>query len=117
MVAATLAVGHGLLDRASIPVQGFQWGDYTAKPEHDYTYRVVASGGTPAKPMIAAPRSRVDVRTEAEDDGTHGIWFNRGVAGSQAFVKRFGSYTPAGRGRRGPPGVRLALARARTRRS
>src|SRR5438093_2717155 len=24
------------------PLQGFQWGDYTAKPEHDYTYRVVA---------------------------------------------------------------------------
>ncbi len=23
------------------PLQGFQWGDYTAKPEHDYTYRVV----------------------------------------------------------------------------
>jgi hypothetical protein len=37
---------------------------------------------------------RVDVRTEAEDDGRHGIWFNRGVAGSQAFVKRFGQYTP-----------------------
>ena len=28
------------------PIQGFQWGDYTAKPEHDYTYRVVAWGGT-----------------------------------------------------------------------
>ena len=24
----------------------------------------------------------------------HGIWFNRGVAGSQAFVKRFGQFTP-----------------------
>ena len=32
--------------------------------------------------------------TEAEDDGHHGVWFNRGVAGSQAFVKRFGQYTP-----------------------
>ena len=29
------------------PVQGFQWGDYSAKPEHDYTYRVVALGGAP----------------------------------------------------------------------
>jgi hypothetical protein len=36
----------------------------------------------------------VDVSSEAEDDGIHGVWFNRGVAGSQAFVKRFGQYTP-----------------------
>jgi PLD-like domain len=75
------------------PIQGFQWGDYTAKPEHDYTYRVLAWGG---RPGALAPLAdvRVDVRTEAEDDGTHGIWFNRGVAGSQAYVKRFGTYTP-----------------------
>ncbi|HEX4981813.1 MAG TPA: hypothetical protein VFV63_08950, partial [Ilumatobacteraceae bacterium] len=29
------------------PVQGFQWGDYTAKPGHRYTYRVKALGGVP----------------------------------------------------------------------
>ncbi len=75
------------------PIQGFQWGDYTAKPEHDYTYRVVAWGGGPGVLVPLADVS-VDVRSEAEDDGTHGIWFNRGVAGSQAYVKRFGTYTP-----------------------
>jgi phosphatidylserine/phosphatidylglycerophosphate/cardiolipin synthase-like enzyme len=75
------------------PIQGFQWGDYTAKPEHDYTYRVVAWGGTPGA-LTPLAEVQVDVRTEAEDDGEHGIWFNRGVAGSQAFVKRFGQYTP-----------------------
>jgi hypothetical protein len=77
----------------SHPIQGFLWGDYTAKPEHDYTYRVVAWGGTPGA-LSPLAEVRVDVRTEAEDDGRHGIWFNRGVAGSQAFVKRFGQYTP-----------------------
>lgn len=75
------------------PVQGFSWGDYTAKPAHDYTYRVVAWGGTPGALTPLAEVS-VDVRTEVEDDGRHGIWFNRGVAGSQAFVKRFGQFTP-----------------------
>lgn len=75
------------------PIQGFLWGDYSAKPDHDYTYRVVGIGGTPAQPRIVRGVS-VRVRTEAEDDGRHGIWFNRGVAGSQAFVKRFGSYVP-----------------------
>jgi len=75
------------------PVQGFQWGDYTAKPEHDYTYRVLAWGGTPGA-LAPLAEAAVRVTTEAEDDGLHGIWFNRGVAGSQAFVKRFGQYTP-----------------------
>ncbi|WP_088288522.1 phospholipase D-like domain-containing protein [Kineosporia sp. A_224] len=78
------------------PVQGFQWGDYTAKPDHEYTYDVVAWRGAPGalEPLLQAS---VRVRTEPEDDGTHGVWFNRGVAGSQAFAKRFGhSMPPAG---------------------
>jgi hypothetical protein len=29
------------------PVQGFTWSDFTAKPGHDYTYRVVALKGKP----------------------------------------------------------------------
>lgn len=75
------------------PLQGFQWGDYTAKPEHDYTYRVVALGGPPGS-LVSLAEVEVDVRTEPEDDHVHGVWFNRGVAGSQAFVRRFGQYTP-----------------------
>jgi phosphatidylserine/phosphatidylglycerophosphate/cardiolipin synthase-like enzyme len=81
---------HSLRDQ---PLQGFQWGDYTAKPEHDYTYRAVALGGSPGA-LTEGAAVEVGVRTEPEDDGVHGIWFNRGVAGSQAFVKRFGQYTP-----------------------
>lgn len=76
------------------PVQGFQWGDYTAKPGHDYTYKVVAWGGAPGALLPLAEVSVGVVHTETEDDGVHGIWFNRGVAGSQAFIKRFGQYTP-----------------------
>ena len=75
------------------PIQGFQWGDYTAKPDHEYTYKVVAWGGTPGRLRPLAETS-VTVRTEPDDDGVHGIWFNRGVAGSQAFVKRFGQCLP-----------------------
>ncbi len=29
-----------------------------------------------------------------EDDGEHGIWFNRGVAGSQAFSRQFAGWVP-----------------------
>lgn len=84
------------------PIQGFQWGDYTAKPEHDYSYRVVAWGGTPGA-LVPLAEVTVDARSEAEDDGVHGVWFNRGVAGSQAYVKRFGAFTPpAGAGEEHP---------------
>ena len=65
------------------PVQGFQWGDYSAKPGHHYTYAVSALGGPAAAPVPTAT-VRLTVRTEVEDDGEHGVWFNRGVAGSQA---------------------------------
>lgn len=76
------------------PIQGFQWGDYTAKPGRSYTYAVFALGGPAAAPVELASAS-VRVRTEVEDDGVHGVFFNRGVAGSQAFARRFAGYRPA----------------------
>jgi phosphatidylserine/phosphatidylglycerophosphate/cardiolipin synthase-like enzyme len=70
------------------PVQGFQWADYTAKPGHRYTYRVVSLKGPPNKLVIRQSVS-LDIATEVDDDGRHGIWFNRGAAASQAFTKRY----------------------------
>ena len=75
------------------PVQGFQWGDYAAKPGHDYTYAVSAVGGSATAPVPQATVS-LAVRTEVEDDGEHGVWFNRGVAGSQAFSRQFAGWVP-----------------------
>ena len=76
------------------PIQAFLWGDYTAKPDHDYTYRVVALGGTPAN-LSPLAEVVVPVSTEAPRLGTHGIWFNRGVAASQAYVTRFRNRAPS----------------------
>jgi phosphatidylserine/phosphatidylglycerophosphate/cardiolipin synthase-like enzyme len=75
------------------PIQSFQWGDYSAKPEHDYTYAVSAMGGAPGA-LAPLATTAVRVRTETEDDGVHGVWFNRGVAGSQAFARRFPDFVP-----------------------
>lgn len=75
------------------PIQAFQWGDYSAKPGHDYTYTVTAMRGTPTGLVDGATVS-VRVRTEVADDGVHGIWFNRGVAGSAAFAKQFHGWIP-----------------------
>jgi phosphatidylserine/phosphatidylglycerophosphate/cardiolipin synthase-like enzyme len=76
------------------PVQAFQWGDYTAKPAHAYTYTVTAMHGTPAK-LEPGPSASVLIETENPDDGTHGVWFNRGVVASWAYQQRFGTEAPS----------------------
>jgi len=79
---------------AKNPVQAFSWGDYTAKPGHTYTYEVTARYGTPAK-LNDGPHAAATVTTENPDDGTHGVYFNRGVAASAAYRRRFGDQNPA----------------------
>ena len=75
------------------PIQGFTWSDFSAKPGHDYTYRVLALKG---KPRDLQPFAEVSVRiqTEAPDGGTHDIYFNRGAAASQEYARRFGNRKP-----------------------
>lgn len=75
------------------PVQSFQWADYTAKPAHDYTYEVVPIYGKPKK-LEPGTGVKVRIRTEMEERGKHSIYFNRGVAGSQAYASRFGNKRP-----------------------
>jgi phosphatidylserine/phosphatidylglycerophosphate/cardiolipin synthase-like enzyme len=75
------------------PIQDFQWGDYTAKPGHTYIYRVVPAYGTPEN-LVHGPEVELTISTEAEDEGSHAVFFNRGVAGSQAYVRKFGNLPP-----------------------
>ena len=76
------------------PVQAFLWGDYTAEPGHDYTYRVVALGGTPSA-LVPLAEVLVPVQTETPGLGKHGIYFNRGAAASQAYARQFKNRRPA----------------------
>lgn len=84
------------------PIQSFQWGDYTAKPHTAYRYRIVPAYG---KPKLLSLKdslgTEVSVTTESESDtasGTgvvrHDVYFNRGVAGSQAYARKFGKDRP-----------------------
>jgi hypothetical protein len=75
------------------PVQGFTWSDFSAKPEHRYTYRVQALRGTPAQ-LEPFKEVELDVRTESEFGGNHDIFFNRGAAASQEYERRFGNVPP-----------------------
>src|SRR5690349_17679770 len=63
------------------PVQSMWWGDYSAKPKHDYTYQIVPVYGSPAAPVVDDATSvSLEVSTGDPDTGVHGIYFNRGVA-------------------------------------
>ena len=84
-------VGPGTpLPTSEHPVQSFQWGDYTPRPGVNYRYRIVPAKGTPKKLLLQdAAAVEVDIRTEPEVGPTHEIYFNRGVAGSQAYARKF----------------------------
>ena len=56
------------------PVQTFMWGDYTAKPAHDYTFEVIPLYGKP-KALIQGTPVRVRIRTERENSGKHVVYF------------------------------------------
>lgn len=79
------------------PIQTFQWGDYTVKPETTYQYKVIPVYGAPKLIELDQPSSTtVEITTESEEapkkDQTgawHNIYFNRGAAGSQAYARKF----------------------------
>lgn len=72
------------------PIQGFLWSDYAATPGTRYEFEVSAMYGEPGA-LVARSTAAVDIATEVEDDGRHGIWFNRGAIASQAFADQFGN--------------------------
>jgi phosphatidylserine/phosphatidylglycerophosphate/cardiolipin synthase-like enzyme len=82
------------------PIQTFQWGDYTAKPATTYRYKVVPVYGQPKLlDLDQASATTVEIATEAEQGGEqggtrHDVYFNRGVAGSQAYARKFGLKKP-----------------------
>jgi phosphatidylserine/phosphatidylglycerophosphate/cardiolipin synthase-like enzyme len=74
------------------PVQSMWWGDYSAKPTHSYTYKIVPVHGTPTAPTVDDTTAvTLDVATVDPTTGAHGIYFNRGVAASQAYATKFGN--------------------------
>src|SRR5205823_7154313 len=75
------------------PIQGFTWSDFSAKPDHDYTYEVFALRGAPTSPQ-ESEKVAVKIRTESEHGRTHHVHFNRGAAASQEYTRRFGDKRP-----------------------
>jgi len=77
------------------PIQTFQWGDYTPEPSTDYVYRLVPVTGQPKALTLRDDLAvSVEITTEPLYGKTHSVFFNRGVAGSQAYARQFPDPTP-----------------------
>jgi len=75
------------------PIQEFLWGDYTARADRRYTYRVVPMYGKPG--ALRRGRSiQVTISTESEIKNTHAVFFNRGAAASQSYARHFRNKRP-----------------------
>ena len=70
------------------PIQSFLWSDYEAHPETEYEYTIVAMYGEIGT-LEQRYRATIKIMTEKENDGKHGIWFNRGVVASRAYSVEF----------------------------
>lgn len=64
--------------------QRFNWSDYTAKPGETYKYEVLAYFGTDENKERYRLSTSIDMEVNKRK---HRVYFNRGVAGSQAFSK------------------------------
>jgi phosphatidylserine/phosphatidylglycerophosphate/cardiolipin synthase-like enzyme len=79
------------------PIQSFVWDDFTTEPGAAYKYVFRPMRGVPAKLDKSASPIAIDVRTEKLfSNGTekHDVFFNRGVASSQAYERKFGNEKP-----------------------
>jgi phosphatidylserine/phosphatidylglycerophosphate/cardiolipin synthase-like enzyme len=70
------------------PIQGFLWSDYQADPDTEYHFTIEALYGDIGALEV---KHSVDfrIRTEKENDGRHGVWFNRGAIASHALATEF----------------------------
>ena len=76
------------------PVQSFVWDDFTAAPE---VSTCTASTRSVARRKTRPTAAPVEIRVRTEplfSDLEHDVFFNRGVASSQAYARKFGNRRP-----------------------
>jgi hypothetical protein len=78
------------------PIQSFVYDDFTVKPGRTYHYWFHPLKGRPKLLDRTAPPIAVTVRAEPQfaADEEHDVFFNRGVASSQAYARKFGNKRP-----------------------
>jgi hypothetical protein len=77
------------------PIQSFVWDDFTAKPGRKYQYIFHPLKGTPKNLDRSATPIPIDIETEPLFSTLeHDVFFNRGVASSQAYAREFKNTKP-----------------------
>jgi phosphatidylserine/phosphatidylglycerophosphate/cardiolipin synthase-like enzyme len=77
------------------PIQSFVWDDFTARDSFTYTYNFYPVRGQPKNLDRNAQPLSIEVTTEKLfSGGKHDIFFNRGVASSQAYAREFRNVNP-----------------------
>lgn len=77
------------------PVQSFVWDDFTAKPDRSYQYFFHPLRGSPRNLDRGAAPLPIAIRTEPLFSALeHDVFFNRGVASSQAYNRQFNNLPP-----------------------
>lgn len=88
------ATGEGqLFSTLEHPVQSFLWEDFGVKTNHDYSYHVTPVYGKPKK-LVYKDGCSIRFTTPSEDADEHSVYFNRGVAGSLAYARKFKNKRP-----------------------
>jgi phosphatidylserine/phosphatidylglycerophosphate/cardiolipin synthase-like enzyme len=73
------------------PVQSFTWDDFTCHPDSRYRYVFHPLKGTAEKLVRSATPLTLTIRTEPLYGERHDVFFNRGVASSQAYTQHYGN--------------------------
>jgi phosphatidylserine/phosphatidylglycerophosphate/cardiolipin synthase-like enzyme len=79
------------------PLQSFVWDDFGAQPGRRYEYVFTPLEGKPGRLTAIAGRGPVTIKVRTEplfSRATHDVFFNRGVASSQAYTAKFGNKRP-----------------------
>jgi phosphatidylserine/phosphatidylglycerophosphate/cardiolipin synthase-like enzyme len=87
-----------LIPTSEGPIQKMFWADYLVRAGQEYTYEIIPVYGTPrALELRTADSVKVAIQTEDNDNEKHGVYFNRAVIASQAYVRHFGIEHPDNR--------------------
>lgn len=81
------------IDSNLAPIQKFRWSDYCVYPGNKYKYSIFAVHGTP-ECLSYTEGPCVEISTEKSENTSHEVVFNRAVAASQAYEKKFGDTKP-----------------------
>lgn len=82
-----------LADSNLAPIQKFRWSDYSVYPASDYSYEIIAVNGKPGK-LKYTEGPTIKISTQSTKSGKYEVVFNRAVAASQAYERKFGNTKP-----------------------